>query len=173
MVKVNQNIDNLNKTYQQFVITDLQEKMKDVFVDVISETVFFEDNNVWVTEKTVTPITLGLPFIISSTSGIYELLHYLGFKTFSDFWDESFDAETDHIERNKKFLNTLDYIAETYNTEEKRKEAYKKMLPILEHNRQRMIYFFENPREVLGYIKHTDKAIAELESILKSAYPNS
>lgn len=164
---------NNESDYHEYVINDLLDKTKNIFVDIVSETLFYEEDNVWFTEKTVYPMLLGLPFITSSTAGIYKLYHSFGFKTFSDFWDESFDDIIDHEERNKKFISTIDYIASTYNTEEKRQEAYKKMLPILQHNRRHMLHLLNNPREVLDYIKHTDSAIAELETILKSAYPNS
>lgn len=171
---INTSMKSLNdEQYHSYIIRDLILKTKNVFVDVVSETIFLEDDNVWFTEKTVYPILIGLPFIISSTRGIYKLLHYLGFKTFSDFWDESFDDIFNHEERIKKIKDILDYIANTYNTEQKRQEAYKKMLPILQHNRQRMIFLLNNTNELLSYIKHSNNAIEELDSILKSTYPNN
>lgn len=171
---INTSMKSVNdKHYHTYILKDLMLKTKNVFVDIISETLFYEDDNVWFTEKTIYPILIGLPFITSSTSGFYKLLHYFGFKTFSNFWDESFDDIIDHEERNKKFMDILDYIAITYNTEQKRQETYKKMLPILQHNRQHMIFLLNNPEEMLSYIKHSNRAIEKLKYILKSAYPNN
>ena len=51
------------------------------------------------TEKTFKPICLQMPFIIVGTQGSLKYLRSYGFKTFGEFWDESYDNEVDDIRR--------------------------------------------------------------------------
>ena len=55
-----------------------------------------------------------------------------GFKTFSEFWDESYDNETDHQKRFIKIFEIIDYI-ESLSIEEC-KDMYVRMDEILKHN---------------------------------------
>ena len=55
-----------------------------------------------------------------------------GFQTFSDFWDESYDTETDHEKRLFKIFELIDAIDEM--SIEDCRAMYKEMLPIIEHN---------------------------------------
>ena len=56
----------------------------------------------FVTEKTAKALVAGIPFVIVSTSGYLKNLRQLGFTTYSNLWDESYDDETDYRERIKK-----------------------------------------------------------------------
>lgn len=66
----------------------------DTYFTVVTETLIHHDN-VFITEKTFKPLLAGHPFIVLSSPGHYKELHSLGFKTFGDFIDESFDSEPD------------------------------------------------------------------------------
>ncbi len=59
------------------------------------------------TEKTFKPIALGMPFVIVGTQGCLKYLRSYGFKTFGDFWDESYDDEPDDHLRIEKIAHTL------------------------------------------------------------------
>ena len=59
------------------------------YFTVVSETNI--DSAPFLTEKIYKPILAGHPFIVASTSGYYDQLHKLGFETFSEYIDESFD----------------------------------------------------------------------------------
>lgn len=59
------------------------------------------------TEKTFKPICLAMPFVIVGTTGSLEYLRSYGFKTFGDFWDESYDTETDDVRRIEKIAELL------------------------------------------------------------------
>jgi hypothetical protein len=59
------------------------------------------------TEKTFKPIALGMPFVIVGTQGSLRYLRSYGFKTFGEFWDESYDDEPNDQLRIKKIANTL------------------------------------------------------------------
>ena len=59
------------------------------------------------TEKTFKPICLQMPFILVGTCGSLEYLRSYGFKTFSDLWDESYDLESNDLERYLKIAQLL------------------------------------------------------------------
>jgi len=59
------------------------------------------------TEKTFKPIAHGMPFILVGTAGSLRYLRSYGFKTFSDFWDESYDDEVDDDRRIEKIAQVL------------------------------------------------------------------
>jgi hypothetical protein len=61
-----------------------------------------------------------------------EYLHLLGFKTFNEFWDESYDDELDHEARLKKIFRLIDNI-DSYQIDDLQM-LYEKMKGIIEHN---------------------------------------
>jgi hypothetical protein len=65
--------------------------------------------------------------------GTLKYLHEHGYKTFSDFWDESYDDCTDHEKRLYKIFDVIKYIESKTITE--LKDIYNDMRPILDHNR--------------------------------------
>jgi len=94
-------------------------------------------------EKTVYPILAMRPFVIFGAPGLMRTLRTLGFQTFSDLWDESFDLIEDPKERFSQFLKTVEYIASQ--DLETLKDWGRRITPALEHNRLYMMrYFIEN-----------------------------
>ena len=63
-------------------------------VHVVTETVYKGRKN-HLTEKSFKPIVMQQPFIIQSCKGSLEYLRRYGFRTFGDFWDESYDEADD------------------------------------------------------------------------------
>lgn len=88
-------------------------------------------------EKTVNAIKAGRPFLMVSSAGTLEYLRQHGFKTFGDFWDESYDLEDNHERRLQKILNVIDYI-DSMSIEELQ-ELYSKIKPTVEHNFCRLV----------------------------------
>jgi hypothetical protein len=66
--------------------------------------------------------------------GTLKYLHDNGYKTFSDFWDESYDDCTNHEERLYKIFDVIKYI-ESKSIDEL-KDIYKDMKSILSYNRK-------------------------------------
>lgn len=157
--------------YHKFVHNDLRKRMDKAFVNVVSETNFYEHNIFYITEKLFNPLTMGLPFVVSSTYKYYNFLHYLGFKTFKDFWPEDFDDIKDHLNRAQRFNEVLDHIANTYDTVGKRKNALQKMQPILKHNRKLMFMYFNFPPRFVEKINLPHDAIVQYEQLLLKNYP--
>lgn len=100
-------------------------------VSLITETNFY-DNEVSLTEKSFKPTKEKHPFIIAGVNGVLKGMHDLGFKTFGEFWDESYDNIVDHGERMNAIMDVCRYIG-TW-TPEQILDFRHKVKPILEHN---------------------------------------
>ena len=85
-------------------------------------------------EKTTRAISAGMPFVIISSALSLETLKYYGFKTFSDWWDESYDLQLNWNDRFEKIKEVLLYIS-SKSTEECF-QIYKEMIPTIIHNRK-------------------------------------
>jgi len=86
------------------------------------------------TEKTFKPICLRMPFILVSTQGSLAYLRQYGFKTFGDFWDESYDDEPDDVVRIEKIAKLLAHLDGLASTE--KQQLFESMQSVLEHNYQ-------------------------------------
>ena len=80
------------------------------YFSIVNETIFYENGlnrgqlgnahpGIFLTEKVARPIILKHPFILSCMPYSLKALHYLGFKTFHPFIDESYDSEEDDDKR--------------------------------------------------------------------------
>lgn len=82
---------------------------KDLFLDscinLVTETSYHR-NELFISEKILKPILNYQPFIVLGPCNYLKELKRLGFKTFSDFWNESYDAIIDGEQRYMK-LSTL------------------------------------------------------------------
>lgn len=92
------------------------------------------------TEKTVRPIVGLKPFVIHATRKYLKYLRALGFQTFGDIWDESYD-DYEGVDRWKKMKNVVQYIID-------RPEVIKLTKPIVEHNKKLLLTnrLHKNPR---------------------------
>lgn len=111
----------------------LKSVYEDVFCDIVNESRFAQPTANY-SEKVYRAMYYKKPFIMV---GPPHTLHYMkeqGFETFSEFWDESYDAMEDHESRLFAIFKLIDQINNTPITE--LRELYKKMLPVVEHNRK-------------------------------------
>lgn len=100
---------------------------------IVTETLVKGDmHNLFLTEKTFKPISLQMPFIIIGQPGTLARLKELGYKTFSDFWDESYDQELDPLTRMNKISNLVEQLSKF--TTEDLKSLIGNAKDILEHN---------------------------------------
>jgi len=73
---------------------------------LVSET--YTGNNVrFITEKTYKPILMGHPFTVHGTTHTLEYLKEIGYLTFPEIFDESYDDDVDTKEQLSKNLNNL------------------------------------------------------------------
>ncbi len=78
-------------------------------LEVVAETFGDENTNdsFFITEKTVKPITMRHPFMVLSSFNFLKNLRNLGFRTFEDHLDESYDTEQDVNKRIEIITNNL------------------------------------------------------------------
>lgn len=106
---------------------------KNSLVSIITET-NYELSELTATEKTWKPAKEKHPFIMVGTPGSLRTLHEFGFKTFDDFWDESYDDEEDPRMRLYKIVQVCKEIGSW--TPEQILDFKRKVKPIVEHNFQ-------------------------------------
>jgi hypothetical protein len=68
---------------------------KNIFADLVVET-YVSGTSFFPTEKTLRPIIARTPFIIMGPAGYLGNLKRMGFKTFNNWWDESYDNYSDY-----------------------------------------------------------------------------
>lgn len=87
-------------------------------------------NNLFFTEKLAKPLIAGRIFVLF---GQHKQLHYLkqlGFKTFDNIIDESYDSESDDILRYTQAWNQIEFLMSQNPV-----EIYRQCSSVLEHNR--------------------------------------
>jgi len=97
----------------------------------VTETVY-TGRRLHITEKSFKPIALGMPFVLSATAGSLAYLRSYGFQTFSEFWDESYDLETDDFLRAEKVAAVLKRLDSL--TDSRKQELFRACWPVIEHN---------------------------------------
>jgi hypothetical protein len=104
---------------------------KNSWIEIVPETLC--DSGHFITEKTSKPIMTQTPALFVSSAGYLDNLHSVGFKTFNQLIDESYDREVDLRNRIDKMLDQLQYIvnhgAESF---------YRAASTVLEHNQKRL-----------------------------------
>jgi len=103
---------------------------QDILIDVVVEShvlgiTFFP------TEKTTRPMWLKKPFIVYGSRNYLDYLHQMGFRTFSDFWNEDYDGY-EGPERFNRIIKLLDQLSKKSTTE--LVQMYLDMTYTLDHN---------------------------------------
>jgi hypothetical protein len=107
------------------------EKMNQIFCCIVNETRFAQPSANY-SEKTLDAVAFKTPFVIAGPPFTLEYIKKVGFKTFSKFWDESYDTEINHEKRLTQIFEIIDYIGSLKIQD--LELMYKDMQPILEHN---------------------------------------
>ena len=106
---------------------------QDSYFNFVVET-HFSKHNIFLTEKTFKPILNLQPFIIVGAPGSLKLLKELGYETFDDWIDESYDKIKNDEDR------MFECFALAYEINQKSNEDLitmtKEMIPVLAHNQQ-------------------------------------
>lgn len=76
------------------------------FVSLVTET-HTDKNILFLSEKIFKPIYMGHPFILLGNPGTLKLLQSFGYKTFSKWWDESYDNEPDLNKRTEMVVKII------------------------------------------------------------------
>lgn len=162
----NLDIDRLNKLIpyvipgDQFLKNDWTYGQKKFYNETFCSLIFETYDNQeypYLTEKTFKPIAFWHPFIIYSNPNSLKILQSLGFQTFSNFWDESYD-ELDGNARLESIFHTVLEIAGW--PHKKLIDLQTKIYPILEHNHK---HFFDVlPRMYQDFKKEVIKNVNQL-----------
>jgi len=102
-------------------------------IHIVTET-SFEDNELFISEKIFKPILGFQPFIVMGPYRYLNELKKYGFKTFSDFWDESYDEIETPKERYDSVMKTIFNL--NSKSIEELNELYLKTKEICIHNKK-------------------------------------
>ena len=92
------------------VVAQTKQVYINFLIDVVAET-FTSGNCFFITEKTVRPMLLKKPFIVFGSKDCLAYLQQMGFRTFGDFWDETYDGY-ENADRYARIINLIDQLAE-------------------------------------------------------------
>ena len=122
---------NISKVYREF------------FVEIVCET-FCAGRSFYPTEKTWRPFICQTPFLMQGPKDFLKNLKKLGFKTFSTWWDESYDEDVG-LENGKVSIRTIQKNIEMLSnlTTAELHNMLDDMKGTLEHNYQRFMLLNE------------------------------
>ena len=109
----------------------LEKYYRDAFVSIVTESRFAQPTANY-SEKTYQAIINKKPFILVAPPKTLQYIREEGFRTFNDYWDESYDDCMNHEDRMIKIFDLIDYI-DSKSIEELR-SIYSDMNDIVEHN---------------------------------------
>lgn len=124
------------------------------FIWITSETDFgsYKPNvKSFITEKTYKPIAFFMPFIMVGPPFTLQTLKEEGYQTFSKWWDESYDQETNPLKRMKKIESLLIEISKW--DKKKLLSVTLEMKEVLNHNYQ--------------YLLNAKRSLPALENIME------
>lgn len=103
---------------------------QDALIDIVSESHVL-GKTFFPTEKTFRPMWCKRPFIVFSSPNYLDYLHQMGFRTFSDFWNEDYDGYSGR-DRYLKMLELIDQLASK--TQDDLEKMYWDMQYTLDYN---------------------------------------
>ena len=141
---------------QSMLLSPMPQLMES-FIFLVTETCFFQKKT-HLTEKIFKPIVLRMPFILVGCAHNLKYLRSYGFRTFGDFWDESYDSIENPVLRLQAITKILKDISAL--SSEEQKQMLLEMEPILEHNYN----LFNDPafiRQEWDHLKKSLKTVAD------------
>ena len=128
------------------ITNELSSSYHMIFSELVCET-YYSGLTFFPTEKTFRPIMQLTPTITFGSRGFLSNMQRCGFKTFSNYWDESYDDLQDYeriqaIQSVLKKLFLLDHKELT--------DMYADMLPILIHNKNRLLTMQSEELKLVG-----------------------
>lgn len=114
------------------------------FMQLVTES---DEEIIFFTEKTATPILLNKPFLVAATQGFHAALCASGFELYTELFDYSFDDEKDIELRYEGIIENVKRIASMSDSE--LKIAHKQIFEKLVHNKKHAIDLIEHvPDEI-------------------------
>lgn len=106
------------------------------FCAIITETKYAQPFAA-LTEKTMQAIIHARPFVMVGPPNTLDFVKEMGWKTFDNWWDESYDLEENHEKRLEKIFDVIEYINGL--TIEELKRMYIEMMPVINHNQKQLV----------------------------------
>lgn len=134
-----------------------KEKWLDTYFSVVTET-SIEDDFCFISEKPIRPMIYFHPFIVLGNPNTLKRLRELGFQTFPEFFDESYDEICDRDIRKKMVTENVIKLCEK--PIEEIHQMYISVIPKLIHNRNLLVKFAEEKKlynEFINYLTNTYK----------------
>lgn len=113
------------------------------FFTIVGET-NGESEYLFVTEKTMKPIMNLHPFFVVGNPNTLKYLKSLGFKTFGDFWDESYDSEINYKKRCEMIISEVKKLCNK--SQKEMIEMIGDMQEILIYNKKLLHSFYTSNR---------------------------
>ena len=113
----------------------------DTYFSVVNET-GVSGGAIFITEKTIRPMIYFHPFIVYGNPNTLSELRKLGFETFPEFFDESYDTIENEVERLSMILNNVERVCNL--SIEELHRLYNSVQGKLLHNRNLLTDFFIN-----------------------------
>ena len=127
----------------------------DTYITVVSEAHCGDsDQTMFLSEKLFKPIACNHPFIVMGNKDSLKMMRKMGYKTFNDFIDESYDSLPTH-ERLTSIIELLKDL-ESYN----KREWFESMGEVVKHNHNNLI----------EKIKHPPAEFIEIDNYVKSYF---
>jgi hypothetical protein len=108
----------------------LTQLYQDIFLDVVVES-HVAGNTFFPTEKTVRAMLMKKPFVLFASINSLDYLHQMGFRTFADFWPETYDGY-ESGDRLTQIYKVIDSLAQK--TPDELEQLYWAMTYTLDHN---------------------------------------
>ena len=85
------------------------------YFSIVAESITCSHYNLHVTEKTFKPIAYYHPFVVFGQTGVLAYLHEMGFETFENLFDESYDTEQEQSKRLSQIVeNVANFESQPY-----------------------------------------------------------
>jgi|15BtaG_2_1085339.scaffolds.fasta_scaffold00255_9 hypothetical protein len=112
-----------------------------------------EGSKMFISDALIMAIITCTPFIVLGNSGTLEFLKSKGFRTFGDFWDESYDDIEDDVERWEAVIQCVYNIGKL--TTQQWKEQRMNQQDIVRHNFQTLFEVAEKEEQALYEYLHS------------------
>jgi len=99
--------DSNSPHYQRFFNPDWYDQ---TWMSIVVETDIFPTQSGFLTEKTFKPIAFQHPFVIVGAPGMLDTVRKLGFETYENLFDESYDFEESFTARLRAIINIVDCV---------------------------------------------------------------
>lgn len=139
-----------NSSLPQFMAPAIPKNQSMGFFDIVPES-RYEANEYFMTEKTLKSILMLRPFIAFSSTGysVEYLEKYIGLELYDEMFDYTFDSSTSLNDRVDGIINNVIHLKSILSDNRSKHSMYKKLLPKLIRNRNRIIEIFFDKTKIV------------------------